>query len=110
MAKDSESMMETVYTIHEMTEDEKIREQCEARERYERDWSTAIAASEKRGEARGELLKLISLARKKIVKQISEEECAELLEEDLELVKRIYEQIKANPDQSDVEISKLVKR
>ena len=59
MAKQSEGMMETVLTLHEMTEDEKIREQCAARERYERDWSTGLALSEKRGMIKGEKMGMV---------------------------------------------------
>jgi predicted transposase/invertase (TIGR01784 family) len=34
LAENNEYMKETVFTLHEMTEEEKIREQCEAREKY----------------------------------------------------------------------------
>ena len=37
LAKKNEYIEKTIVTLHEMTEDEKIAEQCRARERYERD-------------------------------------------------------------------------
>jgi predicted transposase/invertase (TIGR01784 family) len=40
VVENSEIMQEAVVTFKELTEDEKIRMQCEARERYELDWKT----------------------------------------------------------------------
>ena len=37
LAEKNEYIGETIVTMHRMTEDEKIAEQCRARERYERD-------------------------------------------------------------------------
>ena len=41
IAKNNDIMEEAVVTIKELSEDERIRMQCEARRRYERDWKTA---------------------------------------------------------------------
>ena len=38
MAEQSESIKKAVVTLRELSEDEKIRLQCEARERYQMDW------------------------------------------------------------------------
>ena len=53
MAEKSESMLETIFTLHEMTEDEKIKEQCAARERYEHDWITNYNAGREEGREEG---------------------------------------------------------
>lgn len=60
------------------------------------------------GRTEGEYIKLISLVRKKMVKGMSSEECAELLEEDIELVKAIYDQIEAYPTMNDEKICKKI--
>lgn len=56
------------------------------------------------GCARGEYIKLISLIRKKIAKNLTAEECADLLEEKLELIQIIYQLIEAHPDKNDTQI------
>lgn len=51
IAKNNEIMKDVVVTMKELTEDEKIRLQCEARRRYEMDWKTLqskLEASQKR--------------------------------------------------------------
>ena len=42
LAKDDSSISEFTFTLYEMSEDEKIRYQCFARERYEHDRASAI--------------------------------------------------------------------
>ena len=40
MAEQSESIRKAVVTLRQLTNDEKIKLQCEARERYRMDWQT----------------------------------------------------------------------
>lgn len=42
LSKDDSSISEFTFTLYEMSEDEKIRYQCFARERYEHDRASAI--------------------------------------------------------------------
>ena len=42
MAEQSESIKKAVVTLRELSEDEKIRLQCEARERYQMDWQSSM--------------------------------------------------------------------
>ena len=54
LAEKNEYIQETVFTLREMTEEEKIREQCEARERYYRDWTSAVNTGIRKGKEDGE--------------------------------------------------------
>ena len=51
---------------------------------------------------------MIEQVRKKIARNISAENCAEMLEENLELVKKIYSLVKENPALDDKDICKLL--
>lgn len=66
------------------------------------------AEGEAIGEARGELRKVISLVRKKVTRNMSAEEIADMLEEDLTLIVRICNTLKEHPDWNDEQISKLL--
>lgn len=52
LAKKNTYIEDTVVTFRKMTEDEKIREQCEAREKYNWDMASAIAKGKSEGENR----------------------------------------------------------
>lgn len=52
----------------------------------------------------GEYTKLISQIRKKIKKQLSATDCAEMLDEDLNLVIAIYQWIEEDPELDDREL------
>lgn len=54
MAKQSEAMQEAVVTLRELTEEEKIKLQCEARIMYQGDMHSAFLTGEAKGEATGE--------------------------------------------------------
>lgn len=41
MADKSEAIEKAVVTLHQLSEDEKIKLQCEARERYWMDWQSS---------------------------------------------------------------------
>lgn len=65
LAKNNSDIEDTVVTLHELSDDEKIKLQCEARERYEWDMASAIAKGKREGKEEGlhegedRLLKLI---------------------------------------------------
>lgn len=52
----------------------------------------------------GELIKLISLIRKKREKHLSVDECAEILEEDRGFIEKIYQILEKNPDMNEKDI------
>ena len=60
------------------------------------------------GEAIGELRKVISLVRKKVSRNMSAEEIADMLEEDIHLVVRICDALKKHPDWDDEKIGELL--
>ncbi len=53
LAKKNSDIEDTVVTLHELTDDEKIQLQCEARERYERDMASAIEKGKREGREAG---------------------------------------------------------
>ena len=53
LAKDDSSISKFIFTLHEMSEDEKIRQQCMARERYEHDLASAISYGRRQGIEQG---------------------------------------------------------
>ena len=53
MAEQSESIKKAVVTLRELSEDEKICQQCEARERYQMDWQSSMRTSREKGRAEG---------------------------------------------------------
>ena len=53
MAEQSESIKKAVVTLHEISEDEKIRLQCEARERYRMDWQSSMRTNREKGREEG---------------------------------------------------------
>ena len=57
LAKNNSDIEDTIVTLHELSDDERIKLQCEARERYEWDMASAIAKGKREGEDR--LLQLI---------------------------------------------------
>lgn len=61
------------------------------------------------GEAAGESVKLIKQVRKKAAKGVTAEACADMLEEEVYLIEKIYDMIKANPDWDDARIYEALK-
>ncbi len=47
MADKSEAIETAVVTLHQLSEDEKIKLQCEARERYWMDWQSSMRTNSK---------------------------------------------------------------
>lgn len=65
LAKDNSSISSFTFTLHEMSEDEKIRQQCLARERYEHDRASAVAYGNREGHK--EERELLSQLQQKLV-------------------------------------------
>lgn len=59
--------------------------------------------------AEGESVKLIKQVRKKAAKGVTAEACADMLEEEVYLIEKIYDMIKANPDWDDTRIYETLK-
>lgn len=53
LIKDDEVLKKMTFTIAKLSDDEKIRKQCEAREKYERDWNSAYIGGFANGEKSG---------------------------------------------------------
>ena len=53
MAEQSESIKKAVVTLRQLTNDEKITLQCEARERYHMDWQSSMRTRFEKGKKRG---------------------------------------------------------
>lgn len=83
MAEQSESIKKAVVTLRELSEDEKIRLQCEARERYQMDWQSSMRTSRERGKlegiASGELKKAQEMAAVLAEKGMSVDEIAQIV-------------------------------
>ena len=62
MAEQSESIKKAVVTLRELSEDEKIRQQCEARERFQMDWQSSMRTSLEKGIESGKLKKAQEVA------------------------------------------------
>ena len=59
MAEQSESIKKAVVTLRELSEDEKIRLQCEARERYQMDWQSSMRTNREKGREEGRCKEII---------------------------------------------------
>ena len=53
MAEQSESIRKAVVTLRQLSNDEKIKLQCEARERYRMDWQSSMRTSFEKGKKEG---------------------------------------------------------
>ena len=99
LAEKNEYIADTIVTLHELSDDEKIQQQCEARERY--NWDMAAATS--KGRMEGEHRKLISLVCRKLQKGRTPEAIAEDLEEDPALIRRICDTASGYSPEYDVD-------
>ena len=83
MTEQSESIKKAVVTLRELSEDEKIRQQCEARERYQMDWQSSMRTSREKGRAEGiasgELKKAQEVASALAEKGMTVEEIAKIV-------------------------------
>lgn len=64
MAEQSESIKKAVVTLWELSEDEKIRLQCEARERYQMDWQSSMRTNREKGREEGRKEIILALVQK----------------------------------------------
>ena len=53
LAEKSESIKKAVLKLHELTGEEKVRLQCEARERYWMDWQSSMKVNRREGREEG---------------------------------------------------------
>ncbi len=73
MAEQSESIKKAVVTLRELSEDEKIRLQCEARERYQMDWQSSMRTRREKGELKkAQEVTLALVKRKMSVEEIAQ--------------------------------------
>lgn len=89
LAEENTYIGNTIVTLHELTEDEKIQQQYEARERYEWDMASAVATGLRKGREEGEFQLLIHQICRKLQKNKPLETIAEELEEDPTLIRQI---------------------
>ena len=82
MVEQSESIKKAVVTLRELSEDEKIRLQCEARERYQMDWQSSMRTSREKGREEGR-----ESGRKEGELQKAHDVAEALLEEGMEIEK-----------------------
>ena len=95
MAEQSESIRKAVVTLRQLSGDEKIRLQCEARERYHMDWQSSMRTSLEKGrkEGRGEGEQAMAeLMRKLLADQRMED--MEKAVEDKEYRKKLMKELK----------------
>lgn len=64
MAEQSESIKKAVVTLRELSENEKIRLQCEARERYQMDWQSSMRTNREKGREEGRKEIILALVQK----------------------------------------------
>lgn len=96
---------ENLRQIHRLVDE--VRHDKEVDINYMKSWEWEALFREKglqEGIAQGEILKLISIVRKKIKRDMSPEEVAEFLEEDIELVAQIQELLLGHREWTDEQI------
>ncbi|MCR5701084.1 MAG: Rpn family recombination-promoting nuclease/putative transposase [Lachnospiraceae bacterium] len=103
LAQNNEYIAGTVVRLKKLSDDEKIRMQCEARQDYERTIASyradGIRVGRDEGIKEGDTLRLLSLIRKKLAKGKELEEIADDLEEEVNTIKPMYDvAIKFSPD------------
>ena len=119
LAEKNEYIADTVVTLRQLSEDEKIRMQCEARERYEHDIASYIKQGrnegyqlgeqagyqlgEQAGREEGDIKRILTLICKKLVKGKSLEDIADDLEEKIDDIRPMYEVAVAFSPDYDVE-------
>lgn len=106
--EDSKVMGEAVKCLYELSEEENIRLLCEGRERYRMDMSCArdegIEYGMKLGREEGEEYKLVKQICKKLKKNCSAEEIADMLEEDEETIRVICDVASSFAPDYDVDL------
>ena len=87
LAEKNEYIADTIVTLKQLSADEKIRMQCQAREDYEHDRATLL----RQGREEGNTLPLIKQICKKLIKSKTLDEIADDLEEEVENIRAIYD-------------------
>ena len=70
--------------------------------------SDVLREAENTGKIEGENIKLVSLTRKKLIKNMDVNSIADLLEEDVQTIQRIVDFIESDPNLSDEDIAEKV--
>ena len=99
LAQSNPHIADTVVTLRQLTKDEQIQMQCEARERYDHNKASWIKQGRREGEAKN-LLRLIS---RKLAKGKNLVEIAEDLEEEPKEIRLLYETAKRFAPDYDVD-------
>ncbi|MDD2957565.1 MAG: hypothetical protein PHR92_03455 [Lachnospiraceae bacterium] len=111
LLKNRNEVMRVLLTEYDMKKHIRLERRDAFEEGEEKGREDGILIGEARGvligHTEGEYVKLISLIRKKLVKSIPPEDCAELLEEDVKLVTEIYRLMKEYPGKDDEAIYRM---
>ncbi|MGN0438877.1 MAG: hypothetical protein ACI4F4_10170 [Lachnospiraceae bacterium] len=111
LAQKNEAIDECIYTMAQLSEDEKIRMQCEARKDsiaienglYSRGLRQGIAQGRQEGEEKGQCIKLIHLVCRKLQKGKTQDIIANELEEDISTIQKICDAVKYCDNRYDEE-------
>lgn len=98
----SENLLKTVT----QKKDGKVIDVCKALDDL---YEEATGKGMKMGETQGEFLKLISQVRKKMMKNISVRDSADMLEEEVSLIQKIYDVLEIHSEWEDFEVYKELK-
>lgn len=105
-----QSHSERIKKLHRRVS--QVRSSEEIGVRFMQEWEERVyelrEATEK-GRAAGENIKLIGQVRKKASKNISAQDCAEMLEEETSLIEKIYDIMKQHPDWDDARVYEAIK-
>ena len=102
----SHSTSQRIKELHGLVSQLKASEEIGVK--YMQEWEEKIYLQQE-ARAAGESVKLIRQVRKKAAKGIPAKECADMLEEEVYLIEKIYDMVKANPDWDEVRIYEALK-
>ena len=103
MAEESTSIKKAVVTLHQLTAEEEIRLQCEARERYWMDWQSSLRTSRQEGIDEGIFQERANTEREKQRADAAEhradtaERRASALEAELEKYRKLFGSFSTHP-------------
>lgn len=107
LAQKNEAIDECIYTMAQLSEDEKIRMQCEARKdsiAIEKGlYSRGLRQGRQEGEEKGQCIKLINLVCRKLQKGKTPDKIANDLEEDISSIQKICDAVENCGNRYDVE-------
>ena len=96
MAEKSESIKKAVLKLHELTGEEKVRLQCEARERYWMDWQSSMKVNRKEGREEGITIGREEERKNTIYEKKRADKAEERADKAEEQVKKLQELLKKN--------------